>query len=94
MVNLKKNVEIVDKLVTSHSSAKIVQSTMVEITETEPEQIFARTVANRAITRRVASNSRRRKRKMAMPVILTVTLTGEPTSHKMWFSRRLQRTRS
>jgi hypothetical protein len=44
---------------------------------------FARTVANRAMTRRVSSNSRRRKRKMAIPVILTVTLTGETTIHKM-----------
>jgi hypothetical protein len=40
---------------------------MVEITETELEQIFSRTVANRAMTRRIASNSRRRKRKMAIP---------------------------
>jgi hypothetical protein len=83
VVNLKENVEIMVKLGTSHSSARIVLLTMVEITETEPEQIFARTVVNRAMTRRVASNSRRRKRKMAMPVILTVTLTGETTSHKM-----------
>jgi hypothetical protein len=37
----------------------------------------------RAMKRRFASNSRRRKRNMAMPVILTVTLTGEITSHKM-----------
>jgi hypothetical protein len=37
---------------------------------------------------------KKRKLKMAMPVILTVTLTGETTSHKMCFSRRLQRTRS
>jgi hypothetical protein len=55
---------------------------------------FARTVANRAMTRRVASNSRRRKLKIATPLILTVTPTGENTSHKMWFSRQLQRTRS
>jgi hypothetical protein len=55
---------------------------------------FARTVANRTMKRRVASSSRRRKRKMTMPVILTVTLTGKTTSHKMWFSRRLCRTRS
>jgi hypothetical protein len=55
---------------------------------------FARTVTNQAMTRRVASNLRRRERKMAMPVILTVTLTGETTSHKMWFSRRIRRTRS
>jgi hypothetical protein len=39
-------------------------------------------------------NLRRRKLKTAIPVILTVTLTGETTSHKMWFSRRLRRTRS
>jgi hypothetical protein len=83
VVNLKENVEIVGNLVTSHSSARIVLLKMVEITETELEQTFARTVANRAMTRRVASNSRRRKRKMAMQVILTVTLTGETTSHKM-----------
>jgi LPS O-antigen subunit length determinant protein (WzzB/FepE family) len=84
-----ENVEIVRKLVTSHFSKRIVQTTMVEImeTETEPEQIFVRTVANQAMKRRVASNSRRRKRKMAIPVILTVTLTGETTIHKMWFSR-------
>jgi hypothetical protein len=44
---------------------------------------FARTVANRAMKRRFASNSRRRKRKMTMPVILTVTLNGETTNHKM-----------
>jgi hypothetical protein len=44
---------------------------------------FACTVANRAMTRRVASNSRRRKLKMTMPVILTVTLTGKTTNHKM-----------
>jgi hypothetical protein len=56
---------------------------MMEIMETEPEQIFACIVANRAMTRRVASNSRIRKRKMTMPVILTVSLTGENASHKM-----------
>jgi hypothetical protein len=61
VVNSKENVEIVVKLVTNHSSASIVLHTMVEITETELEQIFACTVANRAMTRRVASNSRRRK---------------------------------
>jgi hypothetical protein len=83
VVNLKENVEIVGKSVTSHSSVRIVLLTMVEISETEPEQIFAHTVANRAMTRRVASNSRRRKRKMAMSVILTVTLTDETTIHKM-----------
>jgi Fe2+ transport system protein B len=83
VVNLKENVEIVVKLVTSHFSARIVQTTMVEITETEPEQIFARTVASRAMTRRVGSNLRRMKRKMDVPVILTVTLTGETSSHKM-----------
>jgi hypothetical protein len=94
VVNLKENIEIVVKLGTSNFSARIVLLTMVEITETEPEQIFARTVANRAMTRRVASSLRTRKRKMAMPVILTVTLTGETTSHKMWFLRQLQRTRS
>jgi hypothetical protein len=44
--------------------------------------------------RRVASISRRRKLKMGMPVILTVTLTGETTNHKMRFSRQLQITRS
>jgi Fe2+ transport system protein B len=94
VVNLKENVEIVVKLVTSHSSARIVLLTMVEIKETELEQIFACNMANRAMTRRVPSSSRRRKRKMAMSVILTVTLTGETTIHKMWFSRRLQRARS
>jgi hypothetical protein len=51
MVNSKENVEIVVKLVTSHSSARIVFLTMVEITETNPEQIFACTVANRATIR-------------------------------------------
>jgi hypothetical protein len=65
---------------TSHFSARIVLLTMVEIAETEPEQIFAHTVANRAMT---TSNSRRRNLKMAMPVILTVTLTDETTSHEM-----------
>jgi hypothetical protein len=40
VVNLKENVEIVVKLVTSHSSARIVLLTMVEITETEPEQVL------------------------------------------------------
>jgi hypothetical protein len=94
VVNLKENVEIVVKLVTSHSSARVVLLTMVEITETEPEQIFAHTIANWAMTRKVSSNSRRRKYKTAMPVILTVMLTGKITSHKMWFSRQLRRTRS
>jgi hypothetical protein len=93
-VNLKENVEIVGELGTSHFSEIIVLLAIVKITETEPEQIFARTVANQAMTRRVASNSRRSKRKMAMPIILMVTLTSETMSHKMWFSRRLQRTRS
>jgi hypothetical protein len=37
VVNLKECFEIVDKLVTSHSSARIVLLIMVEITETEPE---------------------------------------------------------
>jgi hypothetical protein len=82
VVSSKENVEIVVKLVTSHSSARIVLLTIVEITETEPEQVFAHTVANRAMTRRIASNSRRRKRKISMPVILTVTLTVETTNHK------------
>jgi hypothetical protein len=31
---------------------------------------------------------------MATTVILTVTLTGESTSQKMWFSQQLQTTRS
>jgi hypothetical protein len=35
VVNSKENIEIVGKLVTSHSSARIVLLTMVEITETE-----------------------------------------------------------
>jgi hypothetical protein len=85
MVNLKKNVEIVVKLGASHFSARIFQTTMVERKEMEPEQIFACTLANRAMTRRVTSSSRRRKRKTAMAVILTVMLTGEITSHKMCF---------
>jgi hypothetical protein len=51
VVNLKENFEIVVKLGTSHFNARIVQTTMVEITETEQEQIFARTVANQAMTR-------------------------------------------
>jgi hypothetical protein len=83
VVNLNENVKIVVKLGTTHSSARIVLLTTVEITETELEQIFACTVADRGMTRRVASSLRRRKLKMAMPVILTVTLTGETTSHKM-----------
>jgi hypothetical protein len=94
VVNLKENVGIVGKLGISNFSARIVQTTMLKITETELDQIFACTVENWAMTRRVASNSRRRKRKMAMLVMLTVTLTGEITSHKMWFSRPLRRTRS
>jgi hypothetical protein len=48
-------------------------------------------VANRTMTKSVASSLKRRKLKTAMPVISTVTLTGEPMSHKMWFSRQLQR---
>jgi hypothetical protein len=56
---------------------------------TETGTNFAHTVANQAMIRRVASNSRRRKHKMAMPLVLAVNLTGETTSHKMWFSRRL-----
>jgi hypothetical protein len=39
--NLRENVEIMVKLGTSHSNERIVQTTMVEITETELEQIFA-----------------------------------------------------
>jgi hypothetical protein len=60
---------------------------MVEVTEMKPLQIFARTVASRVMTRRVDSSSRRRKLKITMPVILTVTLTDKTASHKMWFSR-------
>jgi hypothetical protein len=86
VVNLKENVEIVIKLDTSHSSTRIVQTTMVEITETELEQILAYIVANWAIIRRVASSSRRRKLKTSMPVILTQTLTSETKSHKMRLS--------
>jgi hypothetical protein len=52
-------------------------------------EFFARTIAKRVMIGRVASSSRRRIIKMGMPVILTVTLTGETTSHKMCFSRRL-----
>jgi hypothetical protein len=44
---------------------------------------FACTVTSQAMTRIVDSISRKRKLKTAMPVILTVTLTGETTSHKM-----------
>jgi hypothetical protein len=73
----------------SHSSARIIQATMLEITETKLKQMFALTVTNQAMTRRVASNSRRRKLKTAMPVILMVTLTSETKSHKMWFSQQL-----
>jgi hypothetical protein len=95
VVNLKENVEIVVKLGTSHSSARIVQTIMVEITETEPEQIFGLTVANRAMIGRVASNSRRRRKlKTIRPVTTTVTLTDETTIHKIWFSRCLRRMRS
>jgi hypothetical protein len=61
---------------------------MVEITATEPEQIFARTMANRAITRRVALKSRRRKLKTTMPVILTVTMISETTSFHGDFEER------
>jgi hypothetical protein len=92
--NLKENVEIVVKLVTIHSIARIVRTTMAEIAVMEQEKMFTYTVANWAMTRRVASKSNGRKLKMLMPVILTVTLTGETTSHKMRFSRRLKRTRS
>jgi predicted Ser/Thr protein kinase len=61
---VKENVEIVVKLATSNSSARTVQTTMVKIMETitEPEQTFARTVSKRAMSWRVASSSRRRKR--------------------------------
>jgi hypothetical protein len=38
VVNSEKNVEIMVKLGTGHSSARIVRTTMVEITETEPEK--------------------------------------------------------
>jgi hypothetical protein len=84
MVNLKENVEIVAKLGTSHFSARIVRTTMVEKTETEtePEIFFACTVANWAIIRRVASSSRRRNLKTAMSVILAVALSGETTSYR------------
>jgi ABC-type methionine transport system permease subunit len=89
VINVKENAEIVVKLGTSYFCARIVQTSMVEITETEPEQVFAFAVENWAMTRRVASKSRRSKLKTAIPVILTVTLTGEKTSHKIWFSRQL-----
>jgi flagellar biosynthesis protein FlhB len=45
-VNLKENVKIVVKLGTS-SIARIVRNTMVEITETDSEQIFDCTVAKK-----------------------------------------------
>jgi hypothetical protein len=54
LVNLEENVKTVVKLGTSHFSVRIFQTTMVKTTEMEPEQIFARTVANRVMTRRVA----------------------------------------
>jgi hypothetical protein len=41
VVNLKVNIEIVVKLVTRNSGARIVLLTMVEITDTELEQTFA-----------------------------------------------------
>jgi hypothetical protein len=44
---------------------------------------FACNVANRAMIRRVTSSTKRRKLKMAMPVIITVKLTGETTTHVM-----------
>jgi hypothetical protein len=40
VVNLKENVEIVGRLGASHLSARIVQTTMMEIMDTEPEQIL------------------------------------------------------
>jgi hypothetical protein len=89
VVNSKENVEIVVKLGTSHFNARTIQTKMVEIAETELGEKFAHPVAHQAMKRRFASISRRRKLKTAMPVILTVTLTGETTSHKMRFSRRL-----
>jgi hypothetical protein len=46
VVNSEENAKIMVKLSTGHSSARIVQTTMVEITETEPEQIFAHDVTN------------------------------------------------
>jgi hypothetical protein len=67
--NPKENVEIVIKLGTRHFSSRTVQTTMLEITETEPEQIFAYTAGNWAMTKRVALRSKRRKLKIDMPVI-------------------------
>jgi hypothetical protein len=73
VVSLNENFKIKVKLVTGYFSARIVILTMVETTETEPEQIFARSVATWAMIKRVASNSRRRMLKTVMPVILMVT---------------------
>jgi hypothetical protein len=52
VVNVKENVDIVGKLGRSHFSARTIRTTMWEITETEPEpeQIFAGTFANRAMS--------------------------------------------
>jgi hypothetical protein len=57
--NLREKVKIVVKLGTSHSSAIIVQTTKVEITVTQPEEIIACNVASRAMIRKIASNSRK-----------------------------------
>jgi hypothetical protein len=91
VTNLRKNVKVVIKLVTSYSIVSIVQTTMVEITVTQLEQIFACTVASQAIKTRIASSSRGSKLDMAMPVILIITLTSRTTSHKIWFSWQHQR---
>jgi hypothetical protein len=53
------------------------QTTMVEMTVSQMEQIIACTVTSRTMTRRVATSSRRRQLEMAMPVIFMVTLTGQ-----------------
>jgi hypothetical protein len=58
---LSENVKIVVKLGTSHFNARIVQTTMVEITVTELEQTFGCIFANQAITRRVASSSKKKE---------------------------------
>jgi hypothetical protein len=81
--SLKVSVEIVAKLDTSRSNAKIADLTMEKITVTQMEVFFVRIAVSLVMIRRIASNSRRRIHESTMPAQITVILTGQTLTHKV-----------
>jgi hypothetical protein len=73
---LKGSVEVVAKLDTSRSNAKIADLTIEKITVTQMEVFFVRIAVSVVMIRKIVSNSRRRIHESTMPAQITVILTG------------------